>query len=394
MILSSDTELTNILPVFSSLGINTSFLVPTETAMEKSIMDATSSVRKHLLTEGLHNFDQQEQGTHAKVIKTAFFVFKDRLEKTQTSLYRPSTKMGDPRIWFYKLNSYAKKNNLLAVIAKNDVLYVINCSKKEIIQSLESGSNPLLAALNISTSGLSEEAEELLTLLRQIGQNGWIESMRPGDTGVGFTLETLLGISANSNTTPDFKGVELKSARKRSSNQTLFSKTPDWNISRLKSSLEILNERGRYSTKNMRRQLNHSIFGNKQNSYGLQLEVDFEEDNLLQFCLEQGKRTDDVIWSLQTLQNALRKKHNQTFWVKTETRQRGTKEEFLYSEAIYTRSPNIDAFPLLLENGQIFVDFTIKETNTGSASDHGYFFRMKKNNLESLFGIPQSFALI
>ena len=393
MILLSDTEISSVLPVFSSLGIRTSFLVPTSTGIQKSIMDATYPVREHLRVEGYHDFAAQAQGTDAKVLKTAYFVHPSFLEETQASLYRPHSKNGDPRIWFYGLKNYAVSFNLLAVIAKDDNAYVVNCSDEKIIQSLETGVNPLILELGLLQTGLTHEAEELLQKLKNIGQMGWIETMRSGDTGVGYTLETLLGISANSNKTPDYKGIEIKSGRFGSVNQTLFSKTPNWTISRLQSSLEILKTRGRYSVEKSRNQLFHSILGNKPNSYGLQLHVDFEVGRLYQFCLEADKRIDDVVWELRALKEALDMKHRQTFWVKTKTRHEGQTESFLYSEAVYTRAPNVDALPLLLQLGEVFVDYTIKETQTGGAKDQGFLFRMKQSNLKSLFGIPRVFKL-
>ena len=86
-------------------------------------------------------------------------------------------------------------------------------------------------------------AKELLGKLESICEMGFIETMRSGDTGVGFTLESLLGIAANSNRAPDYKGIELKSGRSKAHKKgkmTIFSKTPDWSISNLKSSTEIL----------------------------------------------------------------------------------------------------------------------------------------------------------
>ena len=38
--------------------------------------------------------------------------------------------------------------------------------------------------------------------------------------GVGYTLETLLGIAANSSKAPDYKGIEIKSGRQKSSEWT------------------------------------------------------------------------------------------------------------------------------------------------------------------------------
>jgi len=394
MILASDTDIAAVISVFSSLGLQAAFLVPTKTAMKKSIIDATHPARKYLSNTGAHNFDIQLQGQEHKVMLSSFFVEPEALKKTETSLYRPPTKKGDPRIWFYRLGSYANAYNLIAFIFHAGSLYVINCSNADVMESLENGSSPLFSALNISNDGLSPEANELLGLLTSIGQKGWVPSMRSGDTGVGFTLESLLGISANSNKAPDYKGVEIKSSRRRSSNQTLFGKTPDWKQSRLKSSLEILLERGRYSEKKGRTQLFHSIYAHQPNSYGLQLEVDFEVSQLKQFCNIAGRREDDVLWELSVLQDALRKKHRQTFWVKTKTRNKNNIEEFLYHEGVYTRGPNIDAFPLLIEAGDIFVDYTIKQKPNGSAKDQGYLFRMKKNNLDALFGKPKVFELV
>lgn len=55
--------------------------------------------------------------------------------------------------------------------------------------------------------------------LSEISKKGFIKSLRKDNTGIGFTLETLLGIKENNLGEPDFiyKGlkVELKAQRKR-----------------------------------------------------------------------------------------------------------------------------------------------------------------------------------
>ena len=45
---------------------------------------------------------------------------------------------------------------------------------------------------------------------------GWIKTHRAGPTGIGKTLEDLLGIPENNLDEPDFGDYELKSARKNS----------------------------------------------------------------------------------------------------------------------------------------------------------------------------------
>lgn len=47
---------------------------------------------------------------------------------------------------------------------------------------------PFLAGPNLSKTGLSTAAEELLKMLRTVGGAGWTRSLRKGDTGVGYTM--------------------------------------------------------------------------------------------------------------------------------------------------------------------------------------------------------------
>lgn len=48
----------------------------------------------------------------------------------------------------------------------------------------------------------------------KIRSEGWKETHRKGPTGVGKTLEDLLGIPENNKQEPDFGVYELKSSRK------------------------------------------------------------------------------------------------------------------------------------------------------------------------------------
>jgi hypothetical protein len=51
---------------------------------------------------------------------------------------------------------------------------------------------------------------ELLGKFDEVKGRGWIDTMRAGDTGIGYTFETLLGIEENNDQTADFKGIEIK----------------------------------------------------------------------------------------------------------------------------------------------------------------------------------------
>jgi len=71
---------------------------------------------------------------------------------------------------------------------------------------------------------------EYLEFQRKIAQikgMGYVQSHRKGPTGIGKTLEDLLGITENNIAGPDFAIYELKTGRKDSvSMVTLFTKAP------------------------------------------------------------------------------------------------------------------------------------------------------------------------
>lgn len=388
MLRASNLDVTEILHTFSGAGIDCTFLVPTQTGLEKSIMDATDSLREYLKDEGIHDFRSQGQGPeNKKLVDAVIFSMGIHIETT-ASLYRPNTKNGDPRIWFSKIKELADPTDLLAVLASNGKLIVINCSKSVLSSLILNEKSPLWDYYQRKSSELPTEAQELLNLMSEVSKLGFTQTMRQGDTGVGFTLETLLGISANSSKAPDYKGIEIKSGRNKSvasGRTTIFSQVPLWSISRLKGSAEILGERGRFNEKKQRRQLFHELNAQKPNSYGLILVPDDKEDMLHQEFHDAGKRTRDVSWKYETLFQRLEEKHKQTFWVKAQVKGKGSSEQFWYNDVKYTSGVNPKKLPLLIETGIISVDYTIKETPTGGAKDQGYLFKIRRSDIPLLF---------
>jgi len=69
--------------------------------------------------------------------------------------------------------------------------------------------------------------EEMVKKLIEIKEMGFIRTHRSGNTGVGKTLEDLLGIKENNIPSPNGIKTELKSARKNAKSMlTLFTKSP------------------------------------------------------------------------------------------------------------------------------------------------------------------------
>jgi hypothetical protein len=379
---------------FKERGMNVTFIVPTQTGLEKSIMDATEEVRTYLNATGAHNYDTQAQGQgHKKQIATKL-VSEGEVVDTTTSLYRPQTKKGDPRIWISGLKKHANAGDLIALGYANGTLVAINCSTTEMPSYLDQNDSAALPLQKrVEASG---KFEELLERLSDIAGKGFIKTLRPGDTGVGFTLETLLGIAANSSKKPDYNGIELKASRFRTAQTgqaAIFSQVPNWKISRLKGSKAILEERGRYSEAKERNQLFHEISAKAPNSYRLQLDVG--DDVLDQvYVPEDGSVIKDVTWQLDKLRRRFAAKHKESAWITALTAGRGADEEFWYKHVKHTHGVDPTAFPILLESGAITVHYLIKELPSGAAKDQGYLFKTSTKNLELLFESVEEYSLV
>lgn len=380
--------------ILGRFGIEAGFLIPTKTGMEKSIMDATWPVREYLSRTGFHNYRQQAQGVASKRVLPIKIVHGGSIVDSSVSLYRPETKEGDPRIWIYNLGKYAAAGELIGLIVVDDQLYSINCSRTDLKTELENPSTFLGQLVSRVNTG-SEVASDLLSKLRDVGQKGFIPSLREGDTGIGFTLETYLGIEANSRRTPDYKGIEIKSGRiKKRRNITLFSNIPNWDSSPF-SARKALEAFGYKDRKTGRLQLYCSVNALQSNSLGFRLVAREENDHLVNVSTKNNPNGEDVfLWALGSLRSALAAKHRETFWVGAEAKIVSGKEHFHFVKARHTRTPMSSTFERLLFSGGVFVDLTMSERGEAAVRDHGYLFRIHEDCFDDLFPEVASYSLI
>lgn len=390
MLEKSDTGISETLKLFNAYELEVGLLVPTPTGLKKSIMDATASVRDFLRDFEFHDYDAQQKGSDAKIVLRAYYVYADRLEETTVSLYRPETKNGDPRIWFSKMGTYAEPFNLLALLIHQGELYLVNCSRPEITASLNDASTPLGSIAAQLRKAIDPAVVELLDMIQEISRRGFIPTLRPGDTGIGMTLETHLGIAANASKAPDYKGIEIKAKRlrgKKPNRVTLFSQVPNWSLSPINSAWNLLSTYGYQRSGKLR--LNHEINATAPNSLGFQLEVDAGKDWLKQNHVDVIKdvKRHVVTWEMEHLRKRLAEKHPQTFWVGAQCRGRGAGEEFHYIQVEHTRAPKVRNFDALLEGGLISVDYLMsqKEPTKQTVRDHGYLFKIHPSDFDALF---------
>lgn len=360
-------------------------------------MDATSPLRSYLKAKSIHDYEGQTQGPEGKKTVPAFLVSETNLIPTTASLYRPKAKgkEGDPRIWFSKLPSYASPNNLLGVVAVDGSLYVVNVSNPKIRESADDQNSPLGRLLRSVGSNQSSVADELLEKMRKVASRGWIQTVTSGDTGIGATLESCLGIQINSSQTPDYKGIEIKAKRlrglKATTRNTLFAQVPDWSISRLKSSAEILDSYGYFRGDD--KKLYCTVKSTAPNTQGLMLRVD-EPKDLLHEVHQSGGQTQDVVtWKFDVLRNRLLTKHNETFWVGANSEKRDGTEFFQYKKVLHTRLPFASNFHTLCHAGVVTLDHLIKRSADGRVVEKGPLFKIGEENLELLFPPPLAFDL-
>jgi len=388
MLSKSDTDIASVMRALAKTGTVAGYLVPTVTGLGKSIMDAHSSFRTFLAEAQVHDFAKQAKGISGKVVFPIDFIHHDRTTKSRISLYRPETKDGDPRVWIYGLSDHVTAGNLIAVFVKKGSLYAFNASDQRIRNDINNPRSPLGSIIGSPEDNLDATARGLMEKLRMIAAMGFVPSVRNGSTGVGATLEHLLGIRANSSRAPDYYGIEIKASRTdrgaHRSRVNLFSQVPDWEISECRNGLEILARHGYIDESTGRLQL-YTQLESRPNSLGLFL-ANEEAHGLLHSRRRKDTVVQDVVvWQYHTLLDRLKEKHNQTFWVHANRKRVSAgQERFHYYAVTRTSAPLTVNFATLVDIDAISFDFTLSKQGN-RVRDHGYLFKIRAENLDLLF---------
>lgn len=342
-------------------------------------------MRAFFLENGIHNYEEQEQGQQHKAVHLAIILSDTEKKETKVTFYRPNTKKGDPRMWIYGLGSYTDGNDIHVLFKFENALCSVNITKIDIGKCYNS---PIITPLQEIIKAIYVEgnvvSEELLERFRSV-KGQWFESEVAADTGIGRTIESFLGISMNSDKTPDYNGIELKSHRdKRSSKKNvLFTQTLDWDISALKSGRQIVEKYG-YYTEDGKKTYQNTVQCTPPNSQFLFLNVN-PTDERLELQAKMKRLEDVAAWRLMKLHQRLLTKHHETFWIEVENEKHDGKEYFRYKQIEHTKNPNVGQFDVLIEQNVITVDLLLCRP-----SGHGdtYSFKIKKKGMQLLF--PES----
>lgn len=221
--------------------------------------------------------------------------------------------------------------------------------------------------------------DEFSIKFKEIKNFGYVSTKRRGPTGIGYTLETHLGIAENNDAHPDIEGAELKAHRTRGNSLiTLFTfnnkvwKMPPLEAVKKYGSLDKDGRQGLYYTMSL-----------KPNSAGLFLDVQ-ETDISVRHISGEIIAT----WQLRTLAERFNQKLPALLFVSTFCEERDGVEHFHYYRAQLMRgtSPELLADQFRAEN--ILVDLRLHDRGT-MARNHGTGFRTYEDRLPLLFSSIQ-----
>ena len=248
-----------------------------------------------------------------------------------------------------------------------------------------------------------------------IKEEGWVKTHRKGPTGIGKTIEDLLGIDENNVPGPDGERVELKSGRKSDTRAgsmlTLFTKSPD---SRGANSV-MLDKLGYYShpgspNKELHTTINAVEYNTLRRKQGLKIVVrngrvevvgvrtgapsssSKSLDKWMDGSPAPKHEYEEVYcyWSHEIIQQTFERKLPRLLYVKAEWKGTGADEQFWFNEAELLEQGTFDNFRKQLEEGKILVDIRIGQwpkghPQAGEPHDHGTGFRVFPRNLPLCF---------
>lgn len=216
---------------------------------------------------------------------------------------------------------------------------------------------------------------------------GWITTHRSGSTGIGKTLEDLLGIPENNLHEPDFGEYELKSCRLNSNSMlTMFTQAPQ-----PPRANTYLRQKYGYSSSaydNDEKVLHSTLTAAKfvpiaNTGHSLKIVCDFEK-----ISIESEIGIEKVFWNRENLRRSFDKKYKNKFvYAKAQSRGSGSSEQFKFIEAYEVSGFSYESFVQLLEQGHIYIDLRIGQYPDGRTHDHGTGFRIRESDQSLLFKV-------
>ena len=187
-----------------------------------------------------------------------------------------------------------------------------------------------------------QKYSELVDQLPDLKKQGYVTTHRAGNTGIGKTLEDLLGVQENNFAGPNGHMTELKSARKGSSSMlTLFTKSPlPGRINR-----QLVEKFGRPTDRG--KKVLHSTINavSKNTLYDKPGFIASIHQTRIEINHDEYGDLPTPYWNRINLEQAFNRKYPENLlYVKADCRGRGKSEEFHYNEAWLMSGFSFDRF--------------------------------------------------
>jgi hypothetical protein len=209
----------------------------------------------------------------------------------------------------------------------------------------------------------------------RIKNAGWVRSARKGPTGIGHTLEQLLGLDENNIALPDLGRVELKAHRIGSSSMiTLFTfNRKAWRMKPLEAVRQYgtLDANGRLGL--------YFTMSRTPNSAGLFLHVEAES-----IAVRHISGQIIAEWQLDALAERFMQKLPALILVSAVSEMRGDSEWFKFERAQLLRGTSPEILRSQISEGNVLVDLRLHDQIT-RARNHGTGFRAREDKLSLLF---------
>ncbi|TDL93344.1 MvaI/BcnI restriction endonuclease family protein [Macrococcus brunensis] len=236
---------------------------------------------------------------------------------------------------------------------------------------------------------MSEYLDMLKEAVQKIIDDGWHETKRTGNTGIGKTFEDLLEKEEDNLDAPDFHDIEIKTHETAAKSLlTLFTKSP----TNPRGANTIL--RNKYGKKDEygNNILHQTVSGNrltKSNSYlyDFKVEVDWENEVVRLEVYDKSENMIDnsVYWSFESLQKQLDRKLKYIAIISAESKIENNTKYYKYNSADLLTGLSVESLCEGIENGDIKIDIRIGAYHSGKkigkTHDHGTGFRI---NMEKL----------
>lgn len=226
------------------------------------------------------------------------------------------------------------------------------------------------------------QLSKLKRRIKKIKKKGFIRSHRRHNTGIGKTLEDLLGIEENNLSVPDIGEVELKAQREGSKamiSLTTKAPKPRGVTRKLFEAYKYKDDEGKFC-------LHSPIRYSSPNNQGLKL--DFGENDKL---ILANPNDIEAYWLPSIYKEIIKKKANKLLLVLAETtgKQKSRNEKFYYKKAVLLEGLTKESIKSAIKEDELLVELRIGVYRSGEKKggyhDHGTAFRVLEKDIDELY---------